>query len=139
MQATAGHDLVNRGTIAGQDNLGYAALSVGAGVAMGTLGALGALPETVGVEVTNSVATPHGLAVQSATPEALSALQEAQNGAMLYRAGTLGVQNTADAQFWSFENPLHNSKYANQMGMPGVGAPVFDWVMAGNLSPGRML
>lgn len=65
----------------------------------------------------------------------MSALQRAQSGATLYRAGTLGVQNTTDAQFWSFENPLNNSNYANQMGMPEIGTPTFDWVMAGKLAP----
>jgi filamentous hemagglutinin len=89
-------------------------------------------------DVTNSVSTPHGLAVQSTTPESLAALQQAQNGATLYRAGSLGVQNTADAQFWSFENPLANPQYASQMGMPGSDAPAFDWVMTGNLHQALM-
>ena len=84
----------------------------------------------------NSVSTSYGLAVQSTTPESLTALQQVQNGATLYRAGTFGVQNTVGGQFWSFENPLVNPEYVSQMGMPGSNTPVFDWVMTGKLVSG---
>lgn len=51
----------------------------------------------------------------------------------------MGVQNTADAQFWSFENPLANPQYASQTGMPSSNAPGFDWVMTSRLVPGAKL
>jgi len=81
-----------------------------------------------------TVATPHGLAVQADTAAARAALQQAQSGATVYRQGSLGVQNTADAQFWSFNNPARTPGYSGQMGMPG-GAAKPDWIMGGTVRP----
>ncbi|MES2996028.1 MAG: hypothetical protein V4733_04375 [Verrucomicrobiota bacterium] len=66
-----------------------------------------------------SVATPHGLALQADTAAARAALGEVQSGATVYRQGSFGVQNTADAQFWSLQNPAGAQGFANKMGMPG--------------------
>lgn len=88
--------------------------------------------------VAASVETPYGLATQSAGAEAAEALSAAQNGAILYRAGMTGVQNTADAQFWFFTNPLTTANYANAMGMPSIAAESesVPFVIGGRLLPG---
>lgn len=82
-----------------------------------------------------SVATPHGLALQADSAAARAALGEVQSGATVYRQGSFGVQNTADAQFWSLQNPAGAQGFANKMGMPGgSGSP--DWIMGGTVSRG---
>jgi len=81
------------------------------------------------------IATPHGLALQADTAAARTALGEVQSGATVYRQGSFGVQNTADAQFWSLQNPAGAQGFANKMGMPGgSGSP--DWIMGGTISRG---
>lgn len=82
-----------------------------------------------------SVATPHGIAYQANTPAARAALGEVQSGATVYRQGSFGVRNTADAQFWSLQNPATTRGFANQMGMPSSAAKP-DWIMGGTVSPG---
>ena len=81
------------------------------------------------------VVTPHGLALQADSAAARAALGEVQSGATLYRQGSFGVQNTADAQFWSLQNPAGTQGFANKLGMPG-GAAKPDWIMGGTVSPG---
>ncbi|MGH8509907.1 MAG: RHS repeat domain-containing protein [Gammaproteobacteria bacterium] len=82
-----------------------------------------------------SIETPHGLAVQADSAAARAALQEVQSGATVYRQGSFGVQNTADAQFWSLRNPATTEGFANKMGMPGSAAKP-DWIMGGTVRPG---
>jgi hypothetical protein len=93
------------------------------------------LPGSAAASRVATVATPHGLAVQADTAAARAALQQAQSGATVYRQGSFGVQNTADAQFWSFNNPARTPGYSGQMGMPG-GAAKPDWIMGGTVRPG---
>jgi hypothetical protein len=85
--------------------------------------------------VAKGIPTPHGIANQANTPAARAALGEVQSGTTVYRQGSFGVQNTADAQFWSLQNPAATRGFANQMGMPG-GAAKPDWIMGGTVSPG---
>jgi hypothetical protein len=82
--------------------------------------------------------TPRGPAIQANTPEALSALNQIEGGAAAYRQGLTGVQNTADAQFWSLSNPATTSGYANQMGMPTITPPPgqYPWIMGGRVPAG---
>lgn len=99
-------------------------LSVPAAVAMiaapaltkGTAGSAGAFDAPVGGAT--SIATPYGPAFQSNAPAALNAINEVQQGAMLYRLGTLGQSQTAEAQFWSLQNPLTTPNYAGLYGIP---------------------
>jgi len=94
---------------------------------------LALLPETSSAPA--AIATPYGQAFQAMTPEAQAALQQVQSGATVYRQGQFGVQNTADAQFWSLNNPATTPGYAGSMGMPaGSAAP--DWIMGGTVQPG---
>jgi len=86
-------------------------------------------------QVGSGVLTPHGIARQANSPVARVALDEAQSGTTLYRQGSFGVQNTTDAQFWSFQNPASTKGFANQMGMPGDTAKP-DWIMGGQIFPG---
>ena len=64
------------------------------------------------------VPTPYGIARQEFTSEALSARSTVENGATLYKAGTLGPSNAAESQFWSLKNPLSTPNYANSYGIP---------------------
>ena len=87
------------------------------------------------VPAPKSVSTPYGSAVQGTTAEARTALQQVRSGAPVYRQGSFGVQNTADAQFWSLKNPASTQGYAGQMGMPsGSGSP--NWMMGGGVRSG---
>ncbi|MEI8294894.1 MAG: hypothetical protein WCG66_13105, partial [bacterium] len=81
-----------------------------------------------------SVATPQGAAFQTATAEAQAALRQAQSGAPVYRTGTLGTQHTAEAQYWSFQNPVSTPGYANRMGMPSTGSGE-PFIMGGRVNP----
>ena len=80
-----------------------------------------------------SVATPHGFAVQSMTSEALALRSQVENGALIYRAGEFGIQNTTSAQFWPLQNPAGSLDYVGQMGMPG--APTINWIMGSRIDP----
>lgn len=82
-----------------------------------------------------TITTPHGPAVQAMTAEAQAALRQVQSGATVFRQGRFGVQNTADAQFWSLNNPATTPGYAGRMGMPG-GPAAPDWMMGGSVRPG---
>jgi len=86
---------------------------------------------------TPSVVTPYGPAFQSSTPAAQAALEQVQNGATVYRQGQFGVQNTADAQFWSVGNPATTPNYSANLGMPGgTTASTPDWIMGGSVNSG---
>ena len=75
-----------------------------------------------------SIETPHGLAVQADSAAARAALQEVQSGATVYRQGSFGVQNTADAQFWSLRNPATTEGFANKMGCQDLPrSPIGSW------------
>ncbi|ULT41737.1 hypothetical protein KRR40_45390 [Niabella defluvii] len=58
------------------------------------------------------IETPYGTATQSASTAASRAAFEVEQGATLYRMGTLGRSQAGEAQFWSLENP---AKYLNDM------------------------
>ncbi len=68
------------------------------------------------------IPTPYGVAMQSETRAAISAIEKVKNGAPLYRVGTLGRSQAAEAQFWSLENPanyLNNlDDFAQKFGIP---------------------
>ncbi len=93
-----------------------------------------ALKGVRGASAVKSIATPRGPALQETTSEALTALGQVQNGATVYRAGSFGIQNAAEGQFWSLQNPAITPGYAGRMGMPGSTAPKFNWIMGGRVS-----
>jgi len=88
-------------------------------------------PEATAAE---TIATPYGAAVQSSAPEALSALEQVQNGATVYKGGVLGSSVTGDSQFLALENPL-NPGYAGRYGIPPQNAN-FNFVLTGQVQPG---
>lgn len=65
-----------------------------------------------------TINTPYGPANQETTEAALNARNMVQNGATLYKYGTLGISNGTESQFWSLENPLSNPNYIKNLGIP---------------------
>ena len=82
-----------------------------------------------------SVSTPYGDALQSTSPDALAARAQVDQGATLYRIGTVGQSQTAEAQFWSLENPA-NPGYAARYGIPPENVANADFIETATLQPG---
>ncbi|MGZ4958435.1 MAG: RHS repeat-associated core domain-containing protein [Methylomonas sp.] len=81
------------------------------------------------------IKTPYGIANQSQRSAALSARQEVDNGATLYRLGTTGKSEAAEAQFWALEHPLTYG-YAQRYGIPYENILNADFIEAATLKPG---
>ena len=47
--------------------------------------------------------------------------------------GEMGESMAGESQYWSLDNPLANSNFANNMGMPAVAS---DFTMTGTLNSG---
>ena len=94
----------------------------------------GAAAEVDAAETT-AITTPYGIEAQSASADAQAGLSLAQDGATLYRSGTLGDNMTSESQYWSLDNPASTPDYNAQMGTPepGVGEP---FMMGGTLNSG---
>ena len=90
-------------------------------------------PESSGVG--SIIKTPYGPALQSTTPEALAARQQVTDGATLYRTGTMGKSQAAEAQFWSLENPS-SPGYAQRYGIPEENVANADFVETAKIKPG---
>ena len=82
-----------------------------------------------------SVDTPYGPALQSNAPEALAARKQVQSGVTLYRAGTMGKSQAAEAQFWSLEHP-DSPGYAQRYGIPQENIANANFIETGVLKPG---
>ncbi|MFZ5756753.1 MAG: hypothetical protein ACOY3X_07610, partial [Pseudomonadota bacterium] len=82
-----------------------------------------------------SISTPYGLAAQSNAAAALSARDTVERGATIYRTGTLGKSEAAEAQFWSLEHPL-SAGYASKYGLPAENVAKADFIEAATLKPG---
>jgi RHS repeat-associated protein len=86
---------------------------------------------------TEAITTPYGLAMQAVSEEALNARSYVAGGGKLYRIGTIGRSEAAEAQFWSTENPLANPQaYAKKYGIPLENIENADFVEVGTLKPG---
>jgi hypothetical protein len=85
--------------------------------------------------VTEGIATPYGLAKQSQKASALAARADVERGATLYRMGTTGTSQAAEAQFWSLENPL-TPGYASRYGLPAENIANANFIEAATLRPG---
>jgi len=81
------------------------------------------------------IATPYGVATQSSTAAALAARAEVQNGASMYRIGTTGKSQAAEAQFWSLEHPL-SPGYASRYGLPAGNVTNANFIEAAKIQPG---
>jgi hypothetical protein len=86
-------------------------------------------------ESVNKIETPYGYAVQSNKEAALAARPKVESGATLYRIGTTGKSQAAEAQFWSLENPL-SPGFANRYGIPEENIINADFIETGVLKPG---
>lgn len=83
------------------------------------------------------ISTPYGRALQSLSKISLLARDKVTAGAKLFRIGTLGRSQAAEAQFWSLENPLTNvSAYAKKYGIPVENIKNADFIEVGTLKPG---
>lgn len=61
------------------------------------------------------IETPYGLASQESSEAVLVARSDVSRGASLYRLGTTGKSEGAEAQFWSLEHPSTQRKmYQNR-------------------------
>ncbi|WP_018676201.1 RHS repeat domain-containing protein [Riemerella columbina] len=84
------------------------------------------------------VSTPYGNAYQSNSTSAMSARLRVSSGAKLYRVGTLGKSQAAEAQFWSLENPLKDiNAYAKKYGIPVENIKNADFIEIGTLKSGH--
>jgi RHS repeat-associated protein len=119
---------------------GQEAIGLGAGAFVGSgakaVGWRAPLKAPTKVPKPAPVQTPRGPALQAMTPEAIAARGPVQNGAVLYRQGSFGVQNTADAQFWSLTNPATTPNYVQSLGMPGSSSQGANWIMTGQVRAG---
>ncbi|HEY4341062.1 MAG TPA: hemagglutinin repeat-containing protein, partial [Steroidobacteraceae bacterium] len=85
--------------------------------------------------VPKPVSTPYGDAHQSLTPEALALRAQVDQGAMLYRIGTIGQSATSEAQFWELENPT-TPGYAARYGIPPENVANANFIEIATLRPG---
>lgn len=81
------------------------------------------------------IATPYGAAAQSASAAALAARAEVQEGATLYRIGTMGKSQASEAQFWALESPL-SPGYASRYGIPAENVANANFIETATLTPG---
>ena len=81
------------------------------------------------------IETPYGSAKQSKTSVAMAARKQVEEGATLYRGGTMKKSQAAEAQFWSLENPL-SPDYASKMGIPPENYHTPDFIESGTLKRG---
>ena len=81
--------------------------------------------------VFRGIPTPHGVAKQVWSFEAFKLRLAVHKGALLHRFGAMGKSHAAEAQFWSFKNPLTQDlqSYAKGYGIPASNmshaAPMF--------------
>jgi hypothetical protein len=87
-------------------------------------------------KVAPPVTTPYGPAVQADSAAALAARAEVEKGATLYRVGTMGKSEAAEAQFWTTENPLTTPGYAEKYGIPAENIAKADFFETATLKPG---
>jgi hypothetical protein len=91
--------------------------------------------DVLGLDCNKKISTPYGNAVQSNTPEALAARKQVDEGATLYRTGTMGKSETVGAQFWALEHP-NSSGYASRYGIPPENVTNSNFIMTGRLKQG---
>jgi hypothetical protein len=82
------------------------------------------------------IQTPYGPALQSGDAKAVEAAGKINEGAPVYRIGTVGKSETAEAQFWSLENPLTTPNYAEKYGIPQKNIDNANFIERGTVTPG---
>ena len=81
------------------------------------------------------IRTPYGEAIQSNTEAAIAARSKVESGATLYRIGTTGKSQAAEAQFWALEHPL-SPGFASRYGIPKENVINADFIETATLKPG---
>lgn len=76
-----------------------------------------------------------GIAHQEYSVQAIIARKEIAEGTTLYRIGTMGKSDTAEAQFWAIEHPC-SSGYAARYGIPKTNVDSADFFETAVLKPG---
>jgi len=87
---------------------------------------------------TNSIAgieTRFGLASQGADAASVAARAEIEGGARIWRIGTTGQSQAAEAQFWTTENPA-SPGFASRYGIPESNVANSDFIESAVLKPG---
>jgi hypothetical protein len=70
--------------------------------------------------------------VQSRVPSAVDAIGQVDAGAPVYRTGTIGRSQTAEAQFWALEHPS-TPGYASRYGIPQENVDNADFIEQGQV------
>jgi hypothetical protein len=81
------------------------------------------------------IETPHGVARQHSSPGALAARQEVGEGATVWRTGTTGRSQAAEAQFWTTEHPS-TPGFAGRYGIPPENVANADFIELAVVRPG---
>ena len=79
--------------------------------------------------------TPYGIAGQGADAASLAARADVAGGARIWRVGTTGRSNAADAQFWSLEHPS-TPGFAERYGIPPENVLQTDFIESAVVPPG---
>ncbi|HWS70947.1 MAG TPA: hypothetical protein VN605_02485, partial [Thermoanaerobaculia bacterium] len=110
------------------DPMGAAEFSEGIARLTGTAAAVGGVAEAS--IRPSSVSTPYGRAFQDQSLTALMARVRVRLGARIYRLGTLGVSETYEGQFWSFDHRM-TPGFAARYGIPPANVASADFIEAG--------
>jgi hypothetical protein len=89
-----------------------------------------------GLIIASAIPTPYGPAFQSDDQAFLDLRNQVIDGATLYKLGTAGKSDTAEAQFWAIENPLTTPDYAKKYGIPEENIKNYDFVETAVLRDG---
>jgi len=82
-----------------------------------------------------SVRTPFEVVDQATDPASLAARAAVEGGARIWRVGTTGRSNAADAQFWSLEHPS-TPGFAERHGIPPENVLQTDFIESAVVPPG---
>jgi RHS repeat-associated protein len=91
--------------------------------------------DPLGLAGCSQVDTPYGPAIQDTGAEAMAARVKVENGATLYRTGTMGKSQAGEAQFWALESPT-SPGYAARYGIPPENVENANFIETGTLNPG---
>ena len=96
---------------------------------------LGLAGKDCGIIESLTVDTPYGPALQSSEASAMAARAQVESGASLYRVGTTGKSQAAEAQFWALEHPS-TPGFAQRYGIPAENVQNFNFIESATLKPG---
>ncbi len=111
-------------------------MAIGGAIAGGTYGVGKAIQNYRSMHASKrGIKTPYGIAKQSNNPAALAARTQIEEGATLYRVGTTGKSQAAEAQFWALEHP-NTSGFAQRYGIPAENVQNANFIEAATVKPG---